>query len=98
MQAARPLLTFFLFLSIWSCACHSSPVKEEVKTVVQPAAVQALYKPDSSAQYTGVFAGKFGDEGIITLVLNYISGKTVSGYDVQGRPAKCEWRNDAGGR
>ncbi|HVV06340.1 MAG TPA: hypothetical protein VHC96_19045 [Puia sp.] len=77
MQAARSaLLCFVLFLSILSC--HSPVEKKTVPSTVAP----TLYKPDSTAKYMGVYTGSFGGNGILTLVLNYISGRTVSGYDV----------------
>jgi hypothetical protein len=82
MQAARPmLLTFFalLFLFCYS-SCHSSSAKKEASVRDRP--LPDMYKPDSAARYTGVYTGNFGMVGTISLVLNYISGKTVSGYDV----------------
>lgn len=42
----------------------------------------AIYTVDGGARFMGVYSGNFGNDGIITLVLNYISGNTVSGYDV----------------
>ncbi|MBN8855445.1 MAG: hypothetical protein BGO55_27535 [Sphingobacteriales bacterium 50-39] len=81
-----------LFLSILSCfSCNPSSdknggnaAKKEGKTVQDTVstALSAIYKPDSMAQYMGVYSGSFGNDGIITLVLNYISGRAVSGYDV----------------
>jgi len=98
MQAARPALFFFaLVLSILSCSsCNSSADKNggnsqkkagpdpfpAAQDTVAPAALPAIYKPDSSARFMGVYTGTFGNDGIIILMLNYISGKTVSGYDV----------------
>jgi hypothetical protein len=94
MQAARPVVfSFILFLSILSySSCHSpsgkqeknSAKKEEVTVLdtIAPAALPAIYKPDSSARYLGTYSGSFGNDGIITLVLNYVSGRTASGYNV----------------
>jgi hypothetical protein len=78
MQAARPvLLSFVLFLSI--LGCHSTAEKK----TVQPAVAPVSYKPDSTARYMGAYTGSLGGGGIVTLVLNYISGGTVSGYSVR---------------
>jgi hypothetical protein len=39
------------------------------------------FRPEQARKYQGTYTGSY-DKGIITLVINYISGRTVSGYDV----------------
>ncbi|HEY8972420.1 MAG TPA: hypothetical protein VIM64_25115, partial [Puia sp.] len=78
MQAARPVLFSFV-LSLSILGCHSPAEKK----TGQPTVALVPYKPDSTARYMGTYTGGLGGGGIVTLVLNYISGGTVSGYSVR---------------
>lgn len=69
----KPLLCcLFLVLSFW--ACHQRPAPSDIFI--------STGLPDSVADKgTGTYSGFFG-KGLITVVINYISGRTVSGYDI----------------
>ena len=67
-------LACLLLLVLFFLACHQRPAAT--------AAAPATYLSDSLAQKTmGIYTGQFS-KGLITVVLNYISGRTVSGYDI----------------
>jgi len=75
MQTASYIRTTYLFLSILICSsCHSTHKDGTDHTF-------ADIRETEAAKYMGAYSGSF-NKGIITLVLNYISGKTVSGYNV----------------
>jgi hypothetical protein len=69
----KPLMCcFFLVLFFW--ACHQRPASAVTQL---PAGIS-----DSLAEKTmGIYTGQFS-KGLITIVINYISGRTVSGYDI----------------
>jgi len=69
----KPLICCsFLVLSFW--ACHERPASSN--------AVLSGGVSDSLALRTvGAYTGQFG-KGLISVVVNYINGQTVSGYDI----------------
>jgi len=71
----KPLMCcFFLVLSF--IACHQRP------TAASATGATVAGLPDSLAEKAmGTYSGQFG-KGLITVVINYISGRTVSGYDI----------------
>jgi len=67
-------LTCLSFLVVLFWACHERPASS---AVALPAGVS-----DSLSQKTmGTYTGQFG-KGLISVVVNYINGQTVSGYDI----------------
>ncbi|MBS1660072.1 MAG: hypothetical protein JST68_03375 [Bacteroidetes bacterium] len=72
----KPLLLAGLFLAVTFFACNQHPAPAAA-TVAAGAGIS-----DSLAiRAMGTYTGRFG-RSLITVVINYISGKTVSGYDV----------------
>jgi hypothetical protein len=66
------LLTCFLFVALFAWACHSH----------RGAAGNGVTIGDSMInKIQGAYSGKFG-KGLISLVINYLDGNIVSGYDV----------------
>lgn len=69
----KPLFLAGLFLALTLLACNQHPA---------PAASASSGVSDSLAAHAmGTYTGRFG-KSLITVVINYISGKTVSGYDI----------------
>jgi hypothetical protein len=67
------LLACVCFLSMLSLgACHSSQGENTAAAGI---------RSEEAQKYIGTYSGTF-NKSIITLVINYISGKTVSGYNV----------------
>jgi hypothetical protein len=75
MQTASPIRAVLVLSLSILCACHSSHGNGKNETAVP------RLTDDEAAKYTGTYSGSL-NKGIITLVLNYISGNTVSGYNV----------------
>src|SRR5258708_38812206 len=65
-----------LFLVLFFGACRQRPASATSGGVVQTGLSDSL-----ADKATGTYSGLFG-KGLITVVLNYISGRTVSGYDI----------------
>ncbi len=68
-----------LLLCFVSCKTNST---SSTTSVSDSAANQKLFIPAYAVNnFEGTYAGNF-DQGLITIVLNYISGKNVSGYNL----------------
>ncbi len=72
-----PLLILLGFLS-----CKTKNSETNLNTSVDSAANQKLFIPVYALNnFEGAYTGNF-DQGFITIVLNYIKGKNVSGYNL----------------
>ena len=72
-------LTVFLFIAFFSCKNSS---ETSVKTSKDSVADQKLFMPSYAVNnFEGTYNGNF-DDGFITVVLNYVQGKNVSGYNL----------------
>ena len=72
-------ITVLLLLAIVSCKTKSTV---STLSASDSAASQKLFIPAYAvSNFEGNYAGNF-DQGLITIVLNYISGKNVSGYSL----------------
>ena len=71
MRLVYPFLTALIICCV---ACHSSPGGAAVTATAGLSEAEA-------GRYMGTYSGSF-NKGIMTLVINYISGRTVSGYNI----------------
>lgn len=71
----KPVSCCMALVVMLSLSCHTAPGS------MANTGKQAGVSPADAAKFTGIYSGSF-DKGIITLTINYISGKNVSGYNV----------------
>jgi hypothetical protein len=71
----KPLICC-LFPVLLFTACHQRPA-----SATSDGAVRAGLSDSLAKKAMGTYSGQFG-KGLITVVINYISGRTVSGYDI----------------
>lgn len=73
-------ITALLLLAFFSCKTKNA--ETTLTTSADSVANQKLFIPSYAVtNFQGTYAGSF-DQGFITIVLNYINGKNVSGYNL----------------
>ena len=71
----KPLI-YCLFPVLFFSACHQRPAAATSAGATVPGLSDSL-----AEKAMGTYSGQFG-KSLITVVINYISGRTVSGYDI----------------
>jgi hypothetical protein len=69
----HPRICCILLITLFSFSCHDNDHAHD--------GLQAGISPALAGKLQGIYSGSF-NKGIITVVLNYISGRIVSGYNI----------------